>query len=53
MKLAMREPIFVEFADACMKILHPATQHKQPLSDEQITELVREAIDGEESSSAA
>jgi hypothetical protein len=23
MKIAMREPLFVEFADACLKVLHP------------------------------
>ena len=23
MKIAMREPLFVEFADACLKVVHP------------------------------
>lgn len=49
MRLAMKEPLFVEFADACMKVLHPSDQDGHSLSDEKITEIVRTAIEeGEE-----
>lgn len=27
MKVAMREPIFVEFADACLKVIHPGMNY--------------------------
>ena len=47
MRLAMKEPLFIEFADACMKVLHPSSGSKE-LSDEQITNIVKEAIEGED-----
>lgn len=28
MKIAMQEPIFLEFADICMRVLHPETTNK-------------------------
>ncbi len=45
-RIAMQEPLFVEFADACMKVLHPDEDAAgKPLTDEQITEMVREGIE--------
>jgi hypothetical protein len=45
MKIAMREPLFVEFADACLKVLHPGDnptgdQASNPLSYSLTTNLL-------------
>ena len=45
LKFAMREPLFVELADACMKVLHPETAQEEDLSLEQVEEIVKEAIE--------
>jgi len=29
MKIAMREPLFIEFADACLKVVHPGKVLKE------------------------
>jgi hypothetical protein len=45
MKLARQEPIFVEFADACLKVLHPAESAKEEVTDEQIVSYVKDKIE--------
>ncbi len=47
-RLAMREPLFVEFADACLRAVHPETATSNHISDEKIQEMVRETIEGTE-----
>ena len=44
MKIAMQEPIFVEFADACMKVIHPENYQPKELSDEQIVGKLQEKL---------
>jgi len=45
MKLAMNEPLFVEFADACLKVLHPENFAKKEITDQEIVEHIKEAIE--------
>jgi len=46
MKIAMQEPLFVEFADACMKVIHPeVADGAGALTDEQVTAMLKEQID--------
>lgn len=45
MKLAMQEPLFVEFADACLKALHPELLRQPEMSAEDVKEAVEEALD--------
>ena len=35
-RLAMQEPIFVEFADACLKAIHPEEHKSTELTDEEV-----------------
>lgn len=45
-KFAMKEPLFVEFADACLKAIHPEDYvTNQEITDEQIVEKISEAIE--------
>ena len=44
LKLAMQEPLFVEFADACLKSIHPEEYSKE-YSDQELIENFQEAID--------
>lgn len=49
MRIAMQEPTFVEFADACMKVLHPEEALGESETDfEQVQQLVEEAIEKRE-----
>jgi len=43
MKNAMQEPLFVEFANACLEAIHP--EDNQELTDEQIVEKIRESVE--------
>lgn len=43
LKLAMQEPLFIEFADACLKTIHPEEYQKE-FSDQEIIEHIKEAI---------
>ena len=45
MKLAMKEPLFVEFSDACLKAINPEDYQSKEISDQQIVEHISEAID--------
>ena len=40
----MQEPLFVEFADACLKSIHPEEYSKE-YSDQELIENFQEAID--------
>ena len=42
-----QEPLFVEFADACLKVLHPevADNGEGALTDEQVTAMLREKME--------
>ena len=41
-----QEPLFVEFADACMKVIHPeVADGAGALTDEQVTAMLKEQID--------
>ena len=44
MKIAMQEPIFVEFADACLKTIHPEDYEPNELTDEQIVGKLQEKL---------
>lgn len=50
MKLAMKEPLFVEFADACLKVIHPEDYQRKEISDQEIVEHIAEAIEDAKSS---
>ena len=45
--LPMQEPLFVEFADACMKVLHPemAEGGEGALTDEQVAAALKDKIE--------
>ena len=45
-----QEPLFVEFADACLKAIHPemAEEGAGALTDEQVTAMLREKIEEKE-----
>jgi len=45
MKLAMKEPLFVEFSDACLKAINPEDYQSKEISDQQIVQHISEAID--------
>ena len=45
MKLAMREPLFVEFADACLKVIHPDQYPQNELTDQEIVQKISDAIE--------
>ena len=45
MKLAMREPLFVEFADACLKVIHPEKYPKKEPTDQEIIDHIQESIE--------
>ena len=47
MKLAMNEPLFIEFADACLKVIHPEDYRKE-LTDQEIVEHIKETIEKSE-----
>ena len=47
MKNAMQEPLFVEFANACLEAIHPERQNQQ-LTDEQIVEKIQDAVNSQE-----
>jgi len=44
MRNAMQEPLFIEFANACLKAIHPEQQQDQELTDEQIVDKIRESV---------
>ena len=44
MKIAMQEPIFVEFADACLKAIHPEDHEPMEISDEQLVDKLKEKL---------
>ena len=44
MKIAMQEPIFVEFADACLKAIHPENHEPTEISDEQLVDRLKEKL---------
>lgn len=45
MNLAMQEPLFLEFANICLKVLHPELNEVDELSLEQVQEIVQETIE--------
>ena len=44
MKIAMQEPIFVEFADACLKTIHPEEHKPKELTDEELVGKLQEKL---------
>lgn len=46
MKLAMQEPLFVEFSNACLKVLHPELVRDE-ITAEEFKEAVEEAIENQ------
>lgn len=48
MKVAMNEPLFVEFADACLKVLHPEKYATIEPTDEEIVSHLQ-ALAGDQS----
>lgn len=44
MKIAMQEPIFVEFADACLNAIHPEEHKTKELTDEEIVGKLQEKL---------
>lgn len=45
MKLAMKEPLFVEFSDACLKAINPEDYKPKEISDQEIVQHISEAIE--------
>jgi len=45
MKLAMKEPLFVEFSDACLKTINPEDYKPKDISDQEIVKHISEAIE--------
>ena len=43
-RLAMQEPIFVEFADACLKAIHPEEHKSTELTDEEVVSKLKQKI---------
>ena len=43
-KIAMQEPIFVEFADACLKTIHPEEHKPKELTDEELVGKLQEKL---------
>ena len=41
----MKEPLFVEFADACLRALHPETAVPREPTDQQIVQKIQEAAE--------
>ena len=46
LKLAMQEPLFVEFSDACLKSIHPEEYNKE-YSDQELIEHFQEVIENQ------
>ena len=44
LKLAMQEPLFLEFADTCLKTIHPEEYQKE-FSDQELIEHFQEALE--------
>ena len=44
MKVAMNEPLFVEFANACMKVLHPEEYSQKEPTDQEIVSRLSQAL---------
>ena len=44
-RLAMQEPIFVEFADACLKAIHPEDNEPKEVTDEEVIKRLQEKLD--------
>ena len=40
----MQEPIFVEFADACLKAIHPEEHKSTVLTDEEVVSKLKQKI---------
>ena len=40
----MQEPIFVEFADACLKAIHPEQHKSTELTDEEVVSKLKQKI---------
>ena len=40
----MQEPIFVEFADACLKAIHPEDHKPKEITDEELVERLQEKL---------
>ena len=47
-RLAMREPLFIEFADACLRTIHPEDYSKKEPTDEEIVEFVKKRLEQED-----
>jgi hypothetical protein len=45
MKLAMREPLFVEFADVCLQSINPEGHKKSQPTDEEIVQHISDVIE--------
>jgi hypothetical protein len=43
-RIAMQEPIFVEFADACLKSIHPEDHKPRELTDEELVGKLQEKL---------
>ena len=44
MALAMQEPLFLEFADECLKAVHPEEAEEKEMSLDEVHKLVAESI---------
>ena len=44
LRIAMQEPIFVEFADACLKSIHPEEHKPNELTDEELVGKLQEKL---------
>ena len=47
MRKAMKEPLFVEFVDACLTLIEPENAHKE-LTDEQIVQVMKDQVEAAE-----
>ena len=43
-RLAMQEPIFVEFADACLRAIHPEDNEPKEVTDEEVVKRLQEKL---------
>ena len=43
-RIAMQEPIFVEFADACLRAIHPEDHEPKEVTDEQVIKRLQEKL---------
>lgn len=48
----MREPLFLEFADACLRVLHPETAAKRELTDQEVVQKLQEQAERKEEEEA-